>query len=223
MFRDRKDAGQKLGYALEKYRNKNVLVLGIPRGGVETAYYVAKHLNADLSLVVTRKLGFPYNPEAAFGAVAEDGSLYVSPLARPELSGEEINAVLESQKEEIRRRVQKLRKGKHLPDLKDRTVIIVDDGIATGATLFATIELCRKREAGKIVVAAPIAGKRMEDILRKTVDDFVILEIPPFYSAVSQGYDDFSNLSDDEALAFMEKWEKEHTLHQTDKTEVRPS
>ncbi|HET9485850.1 MAG TPA: phosphoribosyltransferase family protein [Chryseosolibacter sp.] len=223
MFRDRKDAGQKLGYALEKYRKRNVLVLGIPRGGVETAYYVAKHLNADLSLVVTRKLGFPYNPEAAFGAVAEDGSLYVSPIARQELSDEEMNAVLESQKEEIRRRVQKLRKGKELPDLKDRTVIIVDDGIATGATLFATIELCKKRKAGKIVVAAPIAGKRMEDILRKTVDDFVILEIPPFYSAVSQGYEDFSNLSDDEALAFMDKWDKEHTLHQTDKTEVRPS
>ena len=200
-----------------------MLVLGIPRGGAETAYYVAKHLNADLSLVITRKLGFPYNPEAAFGAVAEDGSVYVSPLARHELSEEEMNPVLESEKEEVRRRVQKLRRGKPLPDLKDRTVIVVDDGIATGATLFATIELCRHREAGKIVVAAPIAGKRMENVLRKMVDDFIILEILPIYSAVSQGYEDFSNLSDDEALAFMDKWEKEHTSHQTDKTEVSPS
>lgn len=213
MFRDRKDAGEQLGRALEQYRNQDVLVLGIPRGGAETAYYVAKYLNADLSLVITRKMGYPFNPEAAFGAVAEDGSIYISEAAKNELSTEEINAVLQQQKQEIERRIQTLRRGKPLPPMKGRTVIITDDGIATGATLFATIALCKKNEVAKIVVASPIAGKRMETILRSKVDDFVILEIPPFYSAVSQGYEDFYNLTDEEALAFMDKWEREHNAH----------
>lgn len=210
MFKDRKDAGMQLGRALERYKNQDVLVLGIPRGGAETAYYVAKHLNADLSLVVTRKLGYPSNPEAAFGAIAEDGSIYISDAAKQELSSEEMNEVLMRQKEEIQRRIETLRRGRPLPQLSGRTVIIADDGIATGATLFATIALCKKHKAARIVVASPIAGKRMESILRSMVDDYVILEIPPFYSAVSQGYEDFSNLTDEEALGFMDRWEIEH-------------
>ena len=209
MFRDRKDAAEQLGRALEKYRDNNVIVLGIPRGGAETAYYVAKHLHAEMSLIVTRKLGYPFNPEAAFGAVAEDGSTYISAMAGENISDEEMQHVLKEQKQEIKRRVQKLRRGKPLPNLKGRIVIITDDGIATGATLLATISLCKKMKAAKIVVAAPIAGERMDAILRAAVDDVVILEKPPFYSAVSQGYEDFENLTDEEALAFMDKWEHE--------------
>jgi putative phosphoribosyl transferase len=212
MFRDRKDAAEKLAHALEKYRNKKALVLGIPRGGIETAYYVAKHLNAELSLVVTRKLGYPFNPEAAFGALAEDGSLYISELARENLSEETMKEVIEQQMLEIRRRIQKLRRGKPLPELQDRTVIITDDGIATGATLLATIELCKNKKAGKIVVAAPIAGERMNHNLRNIVDDVVILETPSNYYAVSQGYENFYNLTDEEALEFMDTWEKKFTL-----------
>lgn len=210
MFRDRKDAAEKLAKALEKYRNKDVLVLGIPRGGVETAYYIAKYLNAEMSVVITRKLGYPFNPEAAFGAVAEDGSLYISEMAGQNLTSEEMHEVLDQQKKEIQRRIQKLRRGRPLPDIKDRTVILADDGIATGATLFASIELCKKQKAGKIVVAAPISGQRMDTILRSKVDDVIILEKPSMYSAVSQGYEDFSNLSDEEALAFLDQWEMEY-------------
>lgn len=216
MFFDRKDAGEKLGQALEHYQDKDVLVLGIPSGGAETAYYVAQHLHADLAMVVTRKLGYPSNPEAAFGAIAEDGSLYISDMAQNVLSAEEMNEVLQFQKEEIKRRIQKLRKGKPLPELKDRIVIVVDDGIATGATLFATIELCRKRKAKKIVVAAPISGTNMKNKLLHLVDEVVILNTPEFYTAVSQGYENFSDLSDEEAMMFMDKWEnnvhKEHNL-----------
>jgi predicted phosphoribosyltransferase len=210
MFANRKDGGEKLGRALEKYRDKNVLVLGIPRGGAETAYYVARHLNGQLALVITRKLGYPINPEAAFGAVAEDGSVYISETARMNLTDEEMNQVLQQQKKEITRRIQKLRHGHPLPKMKERIVIIVDDGIATGATLFATIELCKKQHPEKIIVAAPIAGQRMEGILRNMVDEVVILETPTFYSAVSQGYEDFYNLTDEEALTFIDKWSKEH-------------
>jgi putative phosphoribosyl transferase len=213
MFNDRKDAAEKLGIALEKYRNMKALVLGIPRGGAETAYYVAKYLDAEMSLVVTRKLGYPANPEAAFGAVAEDGSLYISEAASQILSTETTNEVLKEQKREIQRRIQKLRKGKPLPDFKDRTLIIVDDGIATGATLFATIMLCKKRMAGKIVVAAPIAGTEMAEVLERKVDEVIILETPSYFRAVSQGYYDFSDLTDEEAVAFFEKWERERGTH----------
>lgn len=186
----------------------NVLVLGIPRGGVETAYYVAKHLNAELSVVITRKLGYPINPETAFGALAEDGSVYISDSATLNLSEDEMNDVLRQQKEEIKRRIKKLRRGKPIPEIRDRIVIIADDGIATGATLFATIELCKKRMPAKIIVAAPIAGERIVGILQEMVDEVVILETPAFYTAVSQGYENFNNLTDEEALSFIETWEK---------------
>ncbi len=211
MFNDRKEAGEKLGVALEKFRDMDVVVLGIPRGGAETAYYVARHLNADLALLVSRKLGFPFDPEAAFGAVAEDGSVYISDTGRYTLSEEEINEVLAEEKKEIERRIQILRHGRPLPHLEGKTIILVDDGIATGATLFAAIDLCWKQKAGKIVVAAPIAGRRMQSLLRSRVDDVVILEVPAFYHAVSQGYRYFTNLTDEEAVAFVDQWEKEHS------------
>jgi len=210
MFVDRKNAGERLGLALEKYRNTNVLVLGIPRGGVETAYYVAKHLNAELSVVITRKLGYPTNPEIAFGAVAEDGSVYISDTARFDISKEEMNEALRQQKEEIKRRIKKLRRGKPLPEIRDRIVIIADDGIATGATLIATIDLCKKRMPAKLIAAAPIADDHMRAVLKEMVDEVVILETPSFFRSVSQGYENFNNLSDEEALLFIQTWEKEH-------------
>lgn len=212
MFKDRKDAALQLAEALEKYKDKNAVVLGIPRGGAETAFYVALHLHAEFSLLVSRKLGHPGNPEYAFGAIAEDGSVYLSPTARLELSEETITAVEEEQEKEIERRIKILRKGKPLPELKGRTVILVDDGIATGATIFAAIELCKKRDAGRIVVAAPVSGFDMEEKLLKKVDDVVILEKPDGFYAVSQVYEMFYNLSDDDALEFMERWEKEKAL-----------
>ena len=210
MFEDRKDAGERLARALEKYRNMGVLVLGIPRGGVETAYYVAKHLNAELSVVITRKLGYPTNPEIAFGAVAEDGSVYISDTARFDISKEEMNEALRQQKEEIKRRIKKLRRGKPLPEIRDRIVIIADDGIATGATLIATIDLCKKRMPAKLIAAAPIADDHMRAVLKEMVDEVVILETPSFFRSVSQGYENFNNLSDEEALLFIQTWEKEH-------------
>ena len=209
-FMDRKDAGEQLAVALEKYKNQDILVIGIPRGGVETAYYVAKYLNAELSLIVTRKLGYPIDPEFAFGALAEDGSLYLTKMATVNLSEEDRNMVIEKQKLEIQRRIQKLRGGLPLPKIEGRTVIIVDDGIATGATLFATIMLCQNQKARKIVVASPISGYEMLETLSEKVDDVVILETPFDYHAVSQGYDHFFNLTDDEALEFLEKWKEEY-------------
>jgi len=215
MFRDRKDAALQLAKALEKYRDKNAVVLGIPRGGAETAFYVAIHLNAELSMLVSRKLGHPDNPEYAFGAIAEDGSIYLSPFAEQEVSHEAIKEIEEKQKKEIERRIKILRKGKPLPELEGRTVILVDDGIATGATIFAAIEMCKKKHAGKIVVAAPVSGFDMEEKLAKKVDEIIILEKPYDFFAVSQAYKTFYNLSDDDALGFMERWKKEKKMNKS--------
>lgn len=207
MFKDRKDAGEKLGKALEKYRDKNVLVLGIPRGGVETAFFVAKHLKAELSIAIVRKLGYPDDPEAAFGALAEDGSMYVSESGRQYLSAQQIKDIIDVQKGEIKRRQMKLRRGKKMPNLKDRIVIIVDDGIATGATLLATIEMCKAKDVKKIIVAAPIGSEKIKNLLSLLVDEVIILETPFSFNAVSQGYQQFLNLTDDEALEYLTRAE----------------
>lgn len=209
MFANRKDAAMQLAQALEKYRGQNVVVLGIPRGGAETAYYVARYLDTELSLLISRKLGHPGNPEFAFGALAEDGTVYLNPGITSELSKELIDESVQVQKKEIERRINLLRKGKPLPELKNKTVILVDDGIATGATIFAAIRMCRNQGAGKIVVAAPVSSSDKEQELQEVADETVILKKPAFYYAVSQAYNDFSNLSDQEALTFMELREKE--------------
>lgn len=209
MFIDRKDAAQRLATALEKYRDKNAVVLGIPRGGAVTAYYVARHLNAEFSLLVARKLGHPNNPEYAVGAIAEDGTIHLNPTALYEVAKEDIESEVATQKKEIRRRIQLLRNGEPLPVLKNRIVILVDDGIATGATMFAAIKMCRNQGAGKIVVAAPIAGLKMAARLRDEVDEVVILEVSEFFHAVSQAYLSFGQVSDEEALALLERWKQE--------------
>jgi putative phosphoribosyl transferase len=211
MFRDRKDASIQLGMALEKYKSENPLILGIPRGGAETAYYVAKHLAAEMALVVTRKLGHPKNPEYAIGALAEDGSLFLSPEATEYFSQEVIENLKKEQAKEIHRRIREYRHGNPLPKLEGRTIIIVDDGIATGATLFATIMLCKNKKAGKIVVGAPVSGVDMLNKLSEMVDEVVILETPCQYRAVSQAYQNFFNLTDEEAISFMDKWKKDQT------------
>ncbi len=211
MFDDRKDAALQLAEALEKYKGKDAIVLGIPRGGAETAFYVAKHLDADFSLVISRKLGHPDYPEYALGAVAEDGTIHLNEYAQIEVSQQVIDEATEEQKKEIERRIQILRKGEPLPEIKNKTVILVDDGIATGATLFAAVKMCKKQGAGKIVVAAPVSANETKEALNKEAYEVLILETPLFYYAVSQAYQSFYNLTDNDALEFMERWKKEKT------------
>lgn len=219
MFIDRRDAGEKLASELSRYKDKNVLVLGIPRGGMEVAFYVATGLNADLSMIISRKLGFPLNPEAAFGAIAEDGSIYLTEYAENELDEESIKSIVEKEKEELSKRIKILRKGKPLPDLNNRTVIIVDDGIATGATLFSAIMLCNHQGASELIVAAPVADKLMKEQLANYADDVIILETPRFYHAVSQVYEDFKSLTDDDVLEIMKNWKESRHVNQEHNTQ----
>jgi putative phosphoribosyl transferase len=208
MFTDRKDGAEHLAKALSKYKNQHALVLGIPRGGIETAFYVAQALHADLGVLICRKLGAPSNPEAAIGALAEDGSLYLDPDYAYRLSDEELAGIVKEQQEEIRRRIAVYRQNKPLPDLKGRTVILVDDGIATGATLFAAVIMCRHQKAARIVLAAPVSSYQARLAFERQVDEVVILSTPVSYFAVSQAYYSFHNLTDREVLALLEAWDK---------------
>jgi predicted phosphoribosyltransferase len=208
MFDDRTDAGKKLAKALEKYKGQGVLVLAIPRGGVEVAYQVARYLEADLSIIVSRKLPTPGNPESGFGAIAEDGSLFIWEHAKLCYSKETIAKIIEQQGQEIKRRIEVLRKGKPLPEIKDKTVILVDDGIAMGSTMRTSIMLCKKQEAKKIIVATPVSGVNTAEQIGSMVDEVVILEKPPFFQAVAQVYENWYDVSDEEVLKIMERWGK---------------
>lgn len=212
MFRNRKAAGLQLADALQDYKKDNPVILAIPRGGVEVAYYVALELKCDFSVIISRKLGFPDHPEAAFGALAEDGSLYFNPQAQGYLTRAIIESVIKKTEKEIDRRVTLYRKDQPLPPLENRTVILVDDGIATGSTLFAAIELCKKQKAGKIVVAAPVSSRSMLRQLADIVDDVVILETPELFYAVSLGYKELSNLTDDEVIYYLEAYDKQFNI-----------
>ena len=202
MFVDRREAGMKLGGALIDLENRDPVVLAIPRGGVEVGYQVAKRLGSRFSLAISRKLPFPKNPEAGFGAVAEDGSIYLIPEAKmiPENA---IREIVDEQREEINRRISILRGNRPLPPLKDETVILVDDGIAMGSTMRATIEMCRNAKAGTVVVGAPVTGPRVRSEMETLADRVEILEVPPDFHAVAQVYERWYDVPDQEVMKIM--------------------
>ncbi len=208
MFIDRKDAGQKLANALEKYKNKNVLVLAIPRGGVEVAYEVAKYLNADLDLLISRKLPFPDNPEAGFGAIAEDGSTFILDDVYMWLTENQIRIIESEQIKEIKRRIEVLRSGFLLPNINNRTVILVDDGLAMGSTMRAAIALCKNNKASKIIVAVPVSGEKVALEINELADETIVLEKPTFFQAVSQVYINWHDATDREVIEILNKWYK---------------
>jgi putative phosphoribosyl transferase len=207
IFVDRSDAGFELGKLLEsKYKDKNALVLGIPRGGIVIAYEVAHALNAELSTVITKKLPHPLHKEYAIGAAAEDGSVFLTSVARS-LTSADVQRIVKAQSLEIESRIKRFRKGKPLPDMFNRIVIIADDGIATGSTLVPAIKLCKLRKAAKVVVAAPVSDGYVSEI-DSLADEVIIVERPDEFYAVGQVYDDFHHLSDEEVLSLLEDFEK---------------
>jgi len=207
MFRDRSDAGKRLGEALSGYRKaEGVIVLAIPRGGVEIGFEVAKALESDFDLLICRKLPYPFNPESGFGAIAEDGTIYINPRAQIPMSEEEVLAIVRQQQEEIRRRIEVLRGGRPLPSLEGRTVILTDDGIAMGSTMHAAVEMCRHRGAGRVIVAVPVAGPHSVREFSALADGLVVLESPPDFYAVAQVYANWYDVSDEEVLEIMERW-----------------
>jgi predicted phosphoribosyltransferase len=207
MFRDRKDAGEKLAQALEKYRDKDTLVLAIPRGGVEVGYLVAEYLHANFSIIISRKLPFPDNPESGFGAIAEDGSTFIFADTKYWIPKPTINRVIEEQREEIKRRIAVLREGRPLPEVLNQVVILVDDGVARGATMKAAVMLLKNKKAKKIIVAAPVSGNEFVEEMSQEVDEVVILERPRFFQAVAQVYYNWYDVPDKEVIEMMKNWQ----------------
>lgn len=213
IFENRKEAAIELSQELavsqelKEVAGEQPLVVGVPRGGVETGFYVARELGAEFTVAIARKLGHPHHPEAAFGSLAEDGTLYLDPWSRKLLTKEMIETTIAREKKEIDRRVRLYRKGRDLPDLEGRTVILVDDGIATGSTLFALIEMCRKKSASAIVVAAPVSAPHAYERLRDHADAVVVPHVPSHFQAVSQYYERFPTLSDRRVQAILRRSE----------------
>jgi putative phosphoribosyl transferase len=208
VFVDRRDAGFEVGKMLEeKYKDKDALVLGIPRGGIVIAYEIANVLNAELSVIITKKLPHPLQEELAIGAAAEDGSTYFTSLAQG-INSRSINKIVADQKREIQSRIQRFRNGKPLPDMFNRVVIIADDGIATGSTIVPAIKLCKYRKATKVIVAAPVSGQRYVSEINDLADEVVIAEQPADFFAVGQVYEDFHHVSDEEVIGLLKERER---------------
>lgn len=208
IFIDRRDAGIELGKILDKkYKNRNALVLGIPRGGVVIAHELAKRLNGELSVIITKKLPHPLQEELAIGSAAEDGSLYLTSLGK-RINRNSVQSILVTQEKEIQRRIRRFRRGRPLPDMKNRIVILADDGIATGSTIVPAIQLCKRRKAAMVLVAAPVAGKQSVPDLDKLADEIVIAEQPETFSAVGQVYEDFHHLTDEEVIELLDDFDR---------------
>jgi putative phosphoribosyl transferase len=203
VFRDREQAGIELAHLLaSKYKALKPLVVGVPRGGVEVAYYVAQLLEADLEVIVSKKLPYPGNKEYGFGAVAEDGTVYIAEGRSEALSPETIDTIVNRQLLEIQSRIEKYRKGKPLQNMEGRTVILVDDGIATGVTLVPLVQLCKKNKAAKVVIAAPVSGKSFDKNLWEADEIEIVVKPEPFY-AVGQVYEKFGDFPDEELLKLL--------------------
>ncbi|HEU4915104.1 MAG TPA: phosphoribosyltransferase family protein [Acidimicrobiia bacterium] len=219
MFRDRIDAGRALGIALMRFKSSSPVVLGLPRGGIPVAAEVAHALAAPLDIVVVRKLGLPGHDEYAMGALGEGDVRIVDwgVVAAAGLSAQQVARVIERERSELCRRAAKFRPLRPRVDLNGRTVIVVDDGIATGSTVTAAISVVRDLGARQVVAATPVAPEDTVRRLNRVADQVVVLEMPsPFY-AVGEGYLDFPQTTDEEVAAILIR------ERQTEDEALRPS
>jgi putative phosphoribosyl transferase len=210
LFADRDEAGEKLAREFVKrgFSLKQPMVLGIPRGGIPVGYALAKDLEADLDVVVVRKLPIPESPEAGFGAVTLDRTVFLNDelVGQIFISETEITKIVDYVYAEVLRRNRIYRGDKSFPDLKDRSVIITDDGLASGYTMLSAIEFCRKKAPEKIIAASPVAHKNSYDLIEKSADSIVVLHISDFpYFAVASFYEEFPDMSDEEVIAYLKK------------------
>ena len=207
LFRDRVEAGQRLAEKLGQYAHRNdVIVLALPRGGVPVGLEIARALNVPLDVFIVRKLGVPWQPELAMGAIASGNTVVfndevVSALGDTDL----VDQVIARERVELDRRERLYRNGRPPPDVHDRIVILVDDGLATGATMRAAIQALRAQQPKKLVVAVPVGSPDVCEDLRRLVDEMICLATPePFY-AVGMWYQDFSETTDQEVRDLLQK------------------
>lgn len=206
-FKDRRQAGEKLAALLEQYRGQQPLILAVPRGGVAVAEPVWEVLGGDLDLIITRKLGAPYQPELAIGAVSGDGFVMLNENITSQLNVTEdyLQEAAEQEKQEINRRMELYRGSRPQPKVNQRLVILIDDGVATGYTLLAALRSLREKSPARLVLAAPVGPPDTFVKLEKEVDDLVYIKAPENFAAVGQFYRKFNQTSDREVAEIMEK------------------
>lgn len=191
---------------LKKYKGKDVFVFAIPRGGVPVAYEVAKFLEIPLDVIAVRKIPIPWNPEAGFGAVASDGTLYLNEemVADLNLDQKTIKKLADEVLEEIKRREEKYRGQKPFPKIKNKTVIVIDDGLASGYTMMAAVNFLKKQKPAKIIVASPTISEGAHNEVKPLVDELISLFIQKDYPyAVASFYEEWYDLTDEEVMNYL--------------------
>jgi predicted phosphoribosyltransferase len=203
-FRDRVDAGKRLAALLAKYQGQNAVVYALPRGGVPVGKEIARKLHCPLDLVIIRKIGHPWNPEYALGAVAEDGLLVVNEEELAQVDRKWFEAEKARQMAEARRRRELYLQGKEPIPATGKIAILVDDGIATGSTMMVAVKKIKQEQPEKVVVAVAVSPKETAQRFAREVDEFVAVTIPEiFWGAIGYYYDDFSQISDEEVMALL--------------------
>ncbi len=208
IFRDRLEAGNRLARKLDKYRDKKGLVLAIPSGGIPIGLRISQQLGLPLDLVISRKIPIPGNPEAGFGALSFEGSLFLNePLVRElRLTPEEVQELSSPVVQEIQHRNAVFRGGRPFPDLRGKIVIVVDDGLASGYTMMASINFIKKRSPSRVVVAIPTAPESSIQLISAQVEEILCLNIRRgFFFAVADAYEEWHDLSEDEVMEFLKK------------------
>jgi len=206
-FKNRHDAGKQLAKELNKFKNKkDVIVLGIPRGGVEVAFNVAKLLKVPLSIIVTKKIPYPFEAEFAIGAVSPGNYIVNEEYANKAGEGY-IKKTVREMNREIKRRYKKYTKGK-LPELENKIVIIVDDGLATGFTMLAAIKYARSKNPKKLIVAVPVSAQDSYEKVKAIADEVICLHTPIFFGAVGSFYQAFAQLEDEEVKFYLQEAKK---------------
>ena len=207
LFRDRRDAGRRLAEQLRRYKSDDVIVIGLPRGGVEVAFEIAIELDAPLDVVVSRKLGAPSQPELGIGAVAQNGIMLLDePLVRSlGISEKEIHEIAERERLEMQRRLREYRGRDELPQMRGKTVIMVDDGLATGVTSRAAVLAARKENPKRIVLAVPVCADETAAAFADDVEELVCLHTPERFVAVGFWYQNFSQTTDAQVIELLEE------------------
>ena len=205
-FKNRIEAGLLLARKLNKYKGKNVVVYALPRGGVAGAAEIANYLNAPLDLIITRKIGHPYQPEYAIAATAENGHIVGESDVLASIDSEWLKKAVQQQRFEAKRRREKYLQGRKEISVKDKIAILVDDGVATGLTIRAGITELKHGHPEKIVIAVPVVSQSIANILKKESDELIALDIPAdgeFLGAVGAYYDEFPSVKDEQVIAIL--------------------
>lgn len=209
MFKDREGAGKQLAVQLEKYKDrKDALLYALPRGGVVVGKEVAEKLNVPLDVLVVRKIGSPYSEEYAIGAYAETGDIIWNEQERKTIDEKTLEDIVIKAEQETKERVHLYRQGKKLPSFKDKTIIIIDDGVATGLTMRAAIVAAKSNGAKKVIIAVPHGARDSLKMLREEADEVICLTEPYWYYAVGQFYESFPQTTHEEVIEILKVYGK---------------